>query len=45
MLFAAFFLEGLTTVCLIGTVMLLGVFGFLYVVEQQMKNKNGNNKQ
>lgn len=40
MSFAAFFMEGLTLVTLIGTVVLLGVFGFLFVVERKMNNKN-----
>jgi hypothetical protein len=33
----AFFLEGLTLVTLIGTIVLLAVFGFLFVVERKMK--------
>lgn len=33
----AFFLEGLTMVTLIGTVLLIGVFAFLFVVERKMK--------
>jgi len=37
---AAFlFLDGLTLVCLIGTVLLLGVFGFLFYAEQQIKKQ------
>lgn len=33
----AFFIEGLTLVTLIGTVLLIGVFTFLFVVERKMK--------
>lgn len=37
---AAFlFIEGLTVVCLIGTVLLWGVFGFLYVAERHLKKQ------
>ena len=32
----AFFIEGLTLVCMIGTVILWGVFGFLFVAEKQI---------
>ena len=35
----AFFLEGLTLVTLIGTIVLLGTFAFLYIAEQGMKKK------
>ena len=35
----AFFMEGLTLVTLIGTLVLLGVFGFLFVVERKMNQK------
>ena len=30
------FLDGMTLVCLAGTVLLFGVFGFLFVVERKM---------
>ncbi len=30
------FLDGLTLVCLVGTVLLFVVFGFLFVVERKM---------
>jgi hypothetical protein len=33
-------MEGLTLVTLIGTVVLFGVFGFLFVVERKMNQKN-----
>lgn len=36
---AFFFIEGLTLVCLIGTLLLWGVFGFLFVIERKMKMK------
>lgn len=36
---AFFFLEGLTLVCLIGTALLWGVFGFLYVAEKKLKKQ------
>jgi hypothetical protein len=32
-------MEGLTVVTLIGTIILLGTFVFLYVAEQDMKKK------
>lgn len=35
----AFFIEGLTLVCIIGTSILWGIFGFLYVVERQLNAK------
>jgi hypothetical protein len=37
--FLAFFMEGLTLVTLIGTLVLLGVFSFLFVVERKMNQK------
>ena len=40
MALAAFFMEGLTLVTVIGTLVLLGVFGFLFVVERKMNSKN-----
>ena len=36
---AFFFMEGLTLVCLIGTVLLWAVFGFLYVAEKKLKKQ------
>ena len=33
----AFFIEGLTLVTLIGTILLVGVFAFLYFAEKNMK--------
>jgi hypothetical protein len=36
---AAFFLEGLTVVSLIGTGILVGVFAFLFVVERKNNSK------
>ena len=32
----AFFIEGLTLVCIIGTAILWGIFGFLYVAEKKL---------
>ena len=34
----AFFIEGLTLVTLIGTLLLVGVFAFLFIVERKMKS-------
>jgi hypothetical protein len=34
---ASFFLEGLTIVCMVGTILLWVVFGFLYFAERGMK--------
>jgi len=33
----AFFIEGLTVVTLIGTIVLLGTFAFLYIAEKNIK--------
>ena len=35
----AFFIEGLTLVCIIGTAILWGIFGFLFVVERKLKKQ------
>ncbi len=35
----ALFIEGLTLVCMIGTALLWGVFGFLYIAERNLKQK------
>ena len=40
MALAVFLMEGLTLVCLIGTAVLAGVFGFLFVVERKMNSKS-----
>ena len=34
---ASFFLEGLTIVCMVGTILLWVVFGFLFFAERGMK--------
>ncbi len=33
---AAFFIDGLTLLCLAGTIILLAVFGFLYFAEKSV---------
>ncbi len=33
------FLDGLTLVCLVGTILLFGVFGFLFIVERKMNKQ------
>jgi len=37
---AAFFIEGLTLVTIIGTLLLIGVFAFLFFAERKMKSQN-----
>ena len=37
---AAVFIEGLTLVTLIGTLLLIGVFAFLFLAERKMKSKD-----
>ena len=36
---ASFFLEGLTIVCMIGTILLWVVFGFLFFAERRLKKQ------
>jgi len=36
---AFFFLEGLTIVCMVGTILLWAVFGFLFFAERGLKKE------